>query len=64
MHYNLISISFNIFRTTNIYIIWIGENPDKKDILFLFSHTEPDYPESDLDDAENTDPSEEAQNPS
>ena len=64
MHYNLISISFNIFRTTNIYIIWIGENPDKKDILILFSHTEPDYPKSDLDDAENTNPSEKAQNPS
>ena len=36
----------------------------ESNILFLFSHTEPDYPESDLDDTENTDPSEEAQNPS
>ena len=29
--------------------------------LFCSSHTEPDQPESDLDHAENTDPSEEAE---
>ena len=40
------------------------ESRQEKDILFLSSHTEPDYPESDLDNAENTDPSEEAQNSS